>query len=1015
MSKVSLKEYLRDINSLIEQNHIREAKEHCAFILKSYPKYIDVYRLLGKAHLESRRYDEAEKIFVRLLAVLPDDFISHLGMSVVKEEQENLDAAIWHMERAYELKSTQTIHEELHRLFTLRDGIAPPKPLITRGALIRINVRSGLYQQALKEIEHALKEDPQRLDLEILRAQIYFQQKNIPLAVRSCKMILQKRPYAYDANLLMTEIASTPEQAEPFKQRMFELDPYTSLVDDDTSLEEVPAEAIMIEKLDIPMQASRNGAKITDELDALSQDIGKETSPSDNQPLIEKIAPAISVEENKPVGNLEDSTLLEANAHENAHIPDFMQEAGWSAGEHRTEEEEQALIAEYDQIAPTNTITDENTTIAETDIPDWLRDLAPIREEPLYSPVEEEKEEEKIAWLSDILPEHNAEASIQQDQSNANIAPPNFKDIRKSPFSNAPEFGQDLDADQEWLEMVSSPDPHLPDPDNQSLDRPSRMPKPEEVMDFSYEESDELENEKPPSTMGEGEDEDIDSAIAWLEGLAAKQGAEEEVLFSDLDARQQKPDWLNQEFEDDYEDEGPSFLVAEDDEPKDEFFEDDSEQFDFINDTNSTLVAEDIPLGSSPESIQDTPDWDDAEVPEWLKTIAPPEFVEGQETAADHKDEVDHDELFIPEHLDSLFGDGAEEQFTETEESLSIEYPEEENDEETIFSEFSDYEDKIQEEPPAPKSEQFATTAVLDFIKKEVEDDIDEVDNWLKSLPQSPQDETSFESGNQESLDNYQEEIFSDKFDEGAVETANDVEFIDHYFADEIENAAIDEPEYESDDQEPYTWEQEYEPVAVDQTDLPDWIAGIEDDDIRPADEPSTKELVTLEEELSEENSISETGDMPGWMTTLIDDSKTQTSPDEFKKIDTKDLFDEPEIEVPEIYEEPAETLEVIEAALHQVPPEPQVNFEDQDLEEVFLIAKNKLHNGEFDDAFPRMRELLEKDEWQEQVIAALVFDIDNYHPIEVESWVLLGDTYNKQGRLREALAAYTKAEEFIK
>ena len=236
MSKVSLKEYIRDINSLIEENHIREAKEHCAYILKSYPKYIDVYRLLGKAHLESRRYDEAEKIFVRVLAVLPDDFISHLGMSVVKEEQENLDAAIWHMERAYELKSTQTIHEELHRLFTLRDGIAPPKPLITRGALIRINVRSGLYQQALKEIDHALKEDPQRLDLEILRAQIYYQQKNIPLAVRYCKMILQKRPYAYDANLLMTEIASTAEQAEPFKQRMFELDPYTSLVDESTSL-----------------------------------------------------------------------------------------------------------------------------------------------------------------------------------------------------------------------------------------------------------------------------------------------------------------------------------------------------------------------------------------------------------------------------------------------------------------------------------------------------------------------------------------------------------------------------------------------------------------------------------------------------------------------------------------------------------------------------------------------------------------------------------------------------------
>ncbi len=92
-----------------------------------------------------------------------------------------------------------------------------------------------------------------------------------------------------------------------------------------------------------------------------------------------------------------------------------------------------------------------------------------------------------------------------------------------------------------------------------------------------------------------------------------------------------------------------------------------------------------------------------------------------------------------------------------------------------------------------------------------------------------------------------------------------------------------------------------------------------------------------------------------------------------------------------------------------------QETNEDIDLEEMFLIAKNKLHNGDFEEAFPTLKLLVEKEQWQKQVMETLIFDIENYHPIEVESWVLLGDAYRKQDRLKEALDAYTKAEEFIK
>ena len=978
MSKVSLKEYLREINSLIEENHIKEAREHCAYILKKYPKYIDVYRMLGKAHLESSRYDEAEKIFIRVLAVLPDDFVSHLGMSVIKEEQEDLDAAIWHMERAYELKSTQTIHEELHRLFTMRDGVSPPKPLITRGALIRINVRSGLYQQALKEIDHALKEDPQRLDLEILRAQIYFQLKNIPLAVRYCKMILQKRPYAYDANILMTEIASTPEQAEPFKQRLFELDPYTSLVDNNTSLEEIPDQSIMIEKLVIPMQSIH-------EEEPNQEDIVQD-SDSEMAEQNEEMPP--SPEEGSQ--NLEDSTLLEANSHENERIPDFMKEAGWSAGDERTPEEEQAMIAEYDELIPEEEPMPGNEGISETEIPDWLKDLEPIQEEPVEEIANRNEEQEKIAWLSDILPEDETQESVSDEDLGQDPAAVNLESIRKSPFSSAPDFGQDLDADQEWLEKVSSGEPRMPNPEQQSQDRPSRMPESEEIMDFSYEESEEKEESSPAEDEN---GEDIDSAIAWLEGLAAKQGAEEEVLFSDEDARQHKPDWITEE----PEIEEPTFYVDENEPVAKE--ETEVEDFvDFIESIDETPLVEEQQLaGGSPESLQDL---DDADVPEWLKTIAPPESVEnaGPESASQARSR--QQEISIPEHLDSLFVDSPAIESPEL--TPDIEYPDE-------TEAVSPAEDSLSDEEEVPsdlRSEQFATTAVLDFIKKEVEDDIDEVDDWLKSLPQSPQDEpdTSLE----EDIPTLEQDLETEtNGSQIEIEDESDVEFIDHYFSGEMEESPLTEQETEA--SEPYTWEQEYEDLTADDSDLPDWITGIEEEEsVAPEIEPEPEVLAETEAVFSEDKPSSDSQDLPDWITTDVEEVEEETHPDETLHFDTVDGEEQDELTVDEFDDVEIEQQAAQSSALPQTE-------QDQDLEEVFLIAKNKLHNGEFEEAFPRLRHLLEMEQWREQVIETLIYDIENYHPIEIESWVLLGDTYNKQGRLQDALDAYTKAEEFIK
>ena len=171
MAKVSLRIYNRDIENLIDQGQLDEAIAHCRHILSSYPKHLETYRLLGKSYLEAKRYDEAVDVLQRVLMAVPDDFVSHVGMSIIRDDQGKLDDAIWHMERAFESQpSNAAIQGELRRLYGRRDGVEPPKIRMTRGALAHMYVQGELYPQAISEIKSVLKEDPGRSDMESLLA-----------------------------------------------------------------------------------------------------------------------------------------------------------------------------------------------------------------------------------------------------------------------------------------------------------------------------------------------------------------------------------------------------------------------------------------------------------------------------------------------------------------------------------------------------------------------------------------------------------------------------------------------------------------------------------------------------------------------------------------------------------------------------------------------------------------------------------------------------------------------------
>ena len=252
MSQTTLRNYLNEIKSLIEGQKTEEARQRCLHVLQSFPKNISAYRLMGQASLESEHYAEAADIFLRLLSSLPGDFIAHLGLSLIREQEGKVEAAAWHMARALEIKpGSQTLQHEISRLTAIQTGQPPQPAPLTRAALARLYLQGGCYPQAIAEIQSAQAEDPPRYDLLVLAAEAYEQAGLPDQAIQASQAALQKLPYSLQANRILFEAAlrgSSPDLALTYRQRLQKLDPYWAYVTPgtvDPAL--VPDQMVMLE------------------------------------------------------------------------------------------------------------------------------------------------------------------------------------------------------------------------------------------------------------------------------------------------------------------------------------------------------------------------------------------------------------------------------------------------------------------------------------------------------------------------------------------------------------------------------------------------------------------------------------------------------------------------------------------------------------------------------------------------------------------------------------------------
>ena len=398
MARIPLRTYNHEVENLIERGQIEEAIAHCKNILKQFPKHIETYRLLGKSFLESQRYAEAADILQRVLSVFPDDFVSQLGMSIIREDEGNLDAAIWHMERAYEVQPfNRPVQDELRRLYGRRDGAEPPRIRLTRGALVRMYARGDLYPQAIAEIRAAQAEDPSRIDLIVLLAKMYYLSGQKIEATEISSSLITKLPYCYEANRILMEVlpeTSRAEDARIFQQRLFSLDPYAAFISPNapTSIQ-VPEQTVLVEKVD--WQPSMTDAQAPD----WAKTIGVEWEESSEENLPDwlsaiqpgqaetaEITPGPEMVDEQPAAGVQSKDEL---------MPEFLKEAGWEPSDGTVEEQPLAL----DELEP----AEEEGEIAEAEIPEWLQSLAPDTT-TASDTGEPADEEDQMGWLEGILP-----------------------------------------------------------------------------------------------------------------------------------------------------------------------------------------------------------------------------------------------------------------------------------------------------------------------------------------------------------------------------------------------------------------------------------------------------------------------------------------------------------------------------------------------------------------------------------------------------------------------------------
>ena len=954
MPKVALRSYVHELEGLIEKGQLDEAIAHCRHILKFHPKHLEIYRLLGKAYLEAKRYSEAEDIFNRILVAVPDDFVSHAGMSIVKDEKGKLDEALWHMERAFETQpSNAAIQVELQRLYGRRDGVEPPRIRMTRGALAHMYIQGELYPQAISEIRAILTQDSQRADMQILLAQAFFHSGQNADAAEVCNRLLASLPYCFEANRIMVELLhgkDNIDNAQVYRQRVCELDPYAMYAPDSVfHSAAVPDHTIQVERLasgSREVQVMKNASTVDVQPDWLSKGIGEikeEAESMRNEPHLSALNQNVSLPssvKNMPsdegFSSTDESSAAPSPASPAENIPDFLRAAGWkeSNGDAGDVADSSPFEAGKTGELEMGAIGSTEDELIPVELPDWIKAKAPGMDQG--KPAETEPLPD---WLDQLTAsDYSGEKHDDQPSDTTSSLIRGLNEPRSQPVDSVPFHPEEHE--------IPSPFTEMPEGEGQGSAMPSLINSNDEKISDSI-----MGIEPIPTPNGISETEQ-NEAMGWLESLAAKHGAkDEELVTNPAERKDNAPDWVSevmneikdqpsdmkaQEISTTSDDEtglwlrglnkkGSSSLDTGDTDSEPSAAEEESAPI-WLNDLDNKSISEE-PVVSGEE---DLPGW-----LQNLKTVSP-------ETSTDRLS--DQDAGKAPAERIQYGGEPSE----ENSKSLPA------GSDTSGMTGFKDV-DQTPETPGETGATQNEEMDMPNWLKgmdlkttdADDQDDLTSMPDWLKPMESKLGESAPLDAGKESKL------------------------------PDMPNLGDLQEEKPASDDE------------ALGEPDLSDWLKSL--DDVPPGI-PATTAIDT----------------MPRWMKGEMEaPPKTEpTAPSDWRPIE------EPNASLPE-FKPTADSPQEGENR-QSIPTQELKPMKSEGENHELIQAQGSLNSGDLAGALEQYNHFIKKGTFLEETIHDMRQAVYRY-PIEVSLWQALGDAYMRANRLQEALDAFNKAEELLR
>ena len=226
MAKIEIREYQSRIDALISKNNYEQAAYHCFYLLRQFPKNLNIYKLLGRIFLELNELRAALEVYSRIVSVEPENFLNHLSLSFIFEQLKLIDQAIYQSRTALFLQpENKDVFGLYQRLTSQVDNFSEPENFTHILAGVHFYTEKN-YSKAISEFSGITPGNYQAF-CSLFHGLCLAELNQEKEAIRLLKDVLDKSPYL---KIALRKLAFLMEESNPqlftnYLNRLIELNP----------------------------------------------------------------------------------------------------------------------------------------------------------------------------------------------------------------------------------------------------------------------------------------------------------------------------------------------------------------------------------------------------------------------------------------------------------------------------------------------------------------------------------------------------------------------------------------------------------------------------------------------------------------------------------------------------------------------------------------------------------------------------------------------------------------------